>query len=202
MESRRCTAKSKRSGGRCKRPAKPGTNVCAMHGAKAPQVAKAAKRRVDEDRVAGQVGAILAHLDREGQHPLDGLLEDVRRTGTMARLLEHLVADLDLKPGGSGEMLYGPNGQHVVVDMLRQWTRDHAKACKLALDAKIDQRRVDLASGQAQAVAGVLRGMSDALLTLVIDLAGDRRQEIERVWREQWPSIARKQLEAIDLKAS
>lgn len=37
LEGRQCTAKSKRSGQRCKRVASPGGTVCAMHGGKTPR---------------------------------------------------------------------------------------------------------------------------------------------------------------------
>jgi hypothetical protein len=41
-----CTARSKRSGVRCKRYAIPGGRVCVMHGGKAPQVIEAAQARL------------------------------------------------------------------------------------------------------------------------------------------------------------
>ena len=44
----RCTAKSKQSQERCKRAATPGTNVCANHGSRAPQVKRKAALRLLE----------------------------------------------------------------------------------------------------------------------------------------------------------
>jgi hypothetical protein len=44
----KCTAHSKRSGKPCKKDAVKGTNVCRSHGAAAPQVKAAAKRRLLE----------------------------------------------------------------------------------------------------------------------------------------------------------
>ena len=49
-ESKRCTATSSRTGERCKLARVPGTNVCATHGASAPQVKAAAARRVQEQQ--------------------------------------------------------------------------------------------------------------------------------------------------------
>jgi hypothetical protein len=46
MESPRCTAKSKQSGQRCKRPPIIGGTVCRMHGGAAPQVKQAALERL------------------------------------------------------------------------------------------------------------------------------------------------------------
>jgi len=46
---RRCTAKSKQSGERCKRPASPGSNVCSMHGSRSPQARAKARMRLAEE---------------------------------------------------------------------------------------------------------------------------------------------------------
>ncbi len=46
--AKRCHARSKQSGQRCKRLAIPGGTVCVMHGGAAPQVAAAARRRLSD----------------------------------------------------------------------------------------------------------------------------------------------------------
>jgi hypothetical protein len=46
QRSKRCLATSKRSGDQCRRYAIPGGTVCVMHGGAAPQVAAAARRRL------------------------------------------------------------------------------------------------------------------------------------------------------------
>jgi hypothetical protein len=46
LSGRRCTAKSKQSGTRCKRSPIPGGAVCALHGGKAPQVVRTARARL------------------------------------------------------------------------------------------------------------------------------------------------------------
>jgi hypothetical protein len=43
---RRCSARSKQSGRRCKRHPIPGGTVCVMHGGKAPQVQQSARDRI------------------------------------------------------------------------------------------------------------------------------------------------------------
>lgn len=56
----RCTAMSKQNQRRCRRAATPGTNVCANHGSRAPQVKQAAKLRL-----LGLVDPAIATLARE-----------------------------------------------------------------------------------------------------------------------------------------
>ena len=60
---RRCTARSKRSGQRCKRRPIPGGSVCVMHGGAAPQVKLAAK-----DRIAVLVDPAIDALQRALAH--------------------------------------------------------------------------------------------------------------------------------------
>lgn len=61
---RRCSARSSRTGERCRRAAIRGGLVCATHGGRAPQVKEAARRRLDalvEPAIEG-----LEHAIREG----------------------------------------------------------------------------------------------------------------------------------------
>ena len=83
MPGVRCSARSVRTGEQCKRWAARGANVCPVHGASAPQVKAAAKRRLDQaadvlvQRLLGlaldgrvddpiALRAIIAALDRAG----------------------------------------------------------------------------------------------------------------------------------------
>lgn len=222
MSVHQCEATSKQSGQRCKRPAKPGANVCHMHGGASPQVLRAAERRIQQAK-AGTAAGELAELLEAYDTPstlMDDMVEGVRLLGLKAKALHFLAGELELEPKVRVDVEYGERGAefttwanenaalwgadhsgdakpHVLVEMARVWTVDWLKACKLALDAGIDQRRLELDQGQARQIANVIRGLADALLALVVELAGDRREAIEAAWREQLPVIARAQLEAI-----
>ena len=90
---RRCTAKAKSTGERCRRRPHPGTNVCIIHGAGAPQVQKAARQRLDElvlpaiatlhdalasGNISEAMRAARLVLDRAGYGPTKGVVvEDV-----------------------------------------------------------------------------------------------------------------------------
>ena len=222
MSVHQCEATSKQSGQRCKRPAKPGANVCYMHGGASPQVLRAAERRIQQAK-AGEAAGELAELLEAYDTPstlMDDMVEGVRLLGLKAKALHFLAGELELEPKVRVDVEYGERGAefttwanenaalwgadhsgdakpHVLVEMARVWTVDWLKACKLALDAGIDQRRLELDQGQARQIANVIRGLADALLALVVELAGDQREVIEKAWREQLPGIARAQLEAI-----
>lgn len=157
-DDRRCTAKSQQSGQRCKRAAVPGTHVCSMHGGKIPQVQAAAERRLLEAETARQVGELLEELapDAEDVDGVTGLIEVLRRTWAMRRMLELCVAELTSAPGGGG--LVGPDHlgdgrPHALVNLLGEWTDRHAKVSKMAIDAGLDERRVKAEERQVEAVA-------------------------------------------------
>jgi hypothetical protein len=51
-DTKRCTAKAKRTGQRCERAAVPGTHTCRVHGGAAIQVVAAGQRRLAEQKAA------------------------------------------------------------------------------------------------------------------------------------------------------
>ena len=64
-EKPRCTATSKQTGERCKRRPHPGSTVCVMHGAGAPQVQRSARERLNalvEPAIAA-LGKVIKRLD-------------------------------------------------------------------------------------------------------------------------------------------
>lgn len=118
----------------------------------------------------GGVAALLRECDLPEQHPIDGLLEVVRHSGAMMRLLGYIVSELETH-GEDGRHKLGldaivgfdsnvEQAQNMYVAMYGQWADRYARACKLALDANIDERLVR----NAEATTGVfLSAFEDAL---------------------------------------
>lgn len=158
-----------------------GGSVCYSHGGHTPAVRAKAKRRIEFAQTEGAVAELLREVDMPAQHPIDGLLEVVRHSGAMMRLLGHLVAGLALHPTDMDESwsmdedgnlrirqegsLYGPTssgdaGVSVLVTLYEKWTGVYARACKLALDANIDERLVRNAEQTSEVM---FRAISEAL---------------------------------------
>lgn len=157
----------------CPRPPIKGGSVCPMHGGGNSVVKAKAAMRVTFAQTEGEIAELLRQCDLPEQHPIDGLLEVVRHSGAMMRLLGHLVAQLDRDAGEVGVAisddgervtkyskdtgLYGYNhvgdqSAHVLMLLYGQWSERYARACKLALDANIDERLVRNAEATQNAV--------------------------------------------------
>lgn len=136
-------------------------------------------------RQARGVRKLLAECDLPDQHPVDGLLEVVRHAGGMFRLLSEMVGDLDAHPGGETLLadedgnvvkagaLYGldhnkDGAPHILVELYGVWSDRYARACKLALDADIDERLVRNAEATSELLFGAIgRALSAADLSPV-----------------------------------
>ena len=84
-EPARCTATSRQSGERCKRAPTPGASVCYYHGGAAPQVRKAAARKLATQRAAAK----LADWDYE---PVDDPMGAMADYAGQARALVAVLA--------------------------------------------------------------------------------------------------------------
>lgn len=87
-----CTARGKRSGDRCKRPAMLGANVCRSHGGASPQARAAAKRRLEE--AAAVLVQRLLNLALDGDAPdsvaLQAINSALNRAGMSAKHSDQL----------------------------------------------------------------------------------------------------------------
>lgn len=145
-----------------------GAAVCRSHGGALTKTKVAAEERLALMSAQGEIATLMRECDIPEQHPIDGLLEVVRVSGSMMRLLTIKVGELRENPsvtevlvegaGGSlstkrvadEEAFWGLNSAgemvpHTYVQLLKVWTERYERACKTALEAGIEERRIRLA---------------------------------------------------------
>lgn len=169
----------------CEKWAMKGQEVCSVHGGRTQVAVDKAQRVLEAERWERNVQDLLEECDMPNAHPMDELLDVVRRSGAMVRLLGSMVGMLDLTPGTDVQIsddgklgmtyrnrgLFGPDHQgdgapHVLATMYGHWLDRHARACKLALDANVDERLVRNAEATTDALfAAVTRALDAAELT-------------------------------------
>lgn len=170
MSVERCGATT-RSGRGCRKSAGWGTEHvgrgrCRLHGGNTRNHRRAAQTAMAAEQVA--VYGLPADVD-----PHDALLEEVHRTAGAVRWIGQIVARLD-----EGQVTKGitrtvdkPTGRETTAEaalnvwvQLYQAERQHlVRVCKAAIDAGIDERRVQIAEQQAATLVAVLRSTLDDL---------------------------------------
>lgn len=165
-----------------------GMTVCRTHGGaiKASQVA--AQQRIALMTAQGEIAELMRECDIPEQHPIDGLLEVVRVSGAMMRLLtvkvgelkeEPLVKEVLVEKGESlrtklvadSDAFWGLNAREemvpsIYVQLLQTWTERYERACKTALEAGIEERRIQLAEDTSETF---FRALSQAVLEAGLD---------------------------------
>ncbi len=145
----------------CRAHALPGTNPprCLTHCTPLERQKRKQANYLKNHHV--DVAALMSSLDIPDQHPMDGLLEAVRLSGTMMRMFQVLVGELNEgpyietvldpltsepvdmeKPGLWGHDHNMDQSQHILLELLNTWTDRFMRSCKMALDAGIDERLV------------------------------------------------------------
>lgn len=214
---KKCSAKSKVYGGDgypvmgedgkpqykpCQNWAIRGGTVCDVHGGRNPVAWNAAQDRLETVKIERRVAEFLEEHNQDKLHPHDGLLNVVHRTGAMVSFLGMLVGELE--PGQpavtieDGEVhinnraLYGPDhlgdaSPHVLMGLYQDWLHDHARACKLAIDAKLDERLVRQAESTTERLfAAVGRAMLDS--GMPEEMAAQFRQSLANSIRVMLPT--------------
>ncbi len=166
----------------CKQSPINGAAVCRSHGG----ASRVARVKAEERRALmaaqGEIATLMRECDIPEQHPVEGLLEVVRVSGAMMRLLTLKVGELREEPeleevlvegaGGAlstrlrarGEAFWGLNHldemtPHIYVQMLRTWADRYERACKTALEAGVAERQVQIAERQGELFAAAIRGI-------------------------------------------
>ena len=161
-----CTAKSKQSGQRCKRPAIKGGTVCFVHGGAAPAVKAKAARNMEEIRARLSVELWGGRMDI---HPAEALMELVQRKAMEAQYWRHRVhqiqqeneADLTWgvtkeKSGGDDHGTTHEAKPHITLTLLHKAEADLAAYCAAALKAGVDEKLIQLAQSTAQQFQAVI----------------------------------------------
>ena len=165
-DERRCTARSKGSGERCKRAAVVGGTVCAMHGGKAPQVKARAEQRDLEQKADREITKLWPGLRNADpvKDPVD----------SMARLAGSLEQFLDVVGGKVNELQHYAAGDSMsqLRGELVLWERTASMLGRL-LDAMarlgIAERHVELEQERAQLVTAAFLAALGSVTLLPAD---------------------------------
>lgn len=156
-----CSAKSKRSGERCRRLVT-GATVCAMHGKSARQVKAAA-----ESRIAAH-DAMAAGAALEGRPAHDALADAATTADQVARQLRSQLGDGNPDPR--------------LLEVLGPWLDRVGRLARSVADLGLDERRVRLVEAQRLQAIAVLRealrilglDADDAAVVAAVRTAGER----------------------------
>jgi hypothetical protein len=188
-----CRAHSKQSGAPCKKLAVPGATVCRNHGAGAPQVRAAAARRVEEQRVRGEVAARIEEVAAAAasMHPIETMEMARAYSHAMAQVLAEVQSEADLAGGLDGQVT-------AAAEMFRRWTELAMKAGKTAADAGIDERRLSLSEAQWDQLAAIFDAVQASLLALVLAAVPEGTVAAVRgVWVAQAPRVIEAELRKV-----
>lgn len=167
----RCSAKSQRSGERCKKPAMRGQTVCETHGGGAPQNRQKAEERLFMLEVEDVAKRFALPADVS---PTEALLDEVKWTAGHVRYLRAKVQGLDedllafgideIKTDEGGKMQRTLRARENIWYQLYLKERKHlVEVSKAAVHVGVEQRAIKLAEDQGAMVADTVRRILDAL---------------------------------------
>lgn len=177
-DPQQCTATANSTGKRCRAWAIRGANVCMRHGARAPQVRKAAARRLELIEAERQVKLYGLPVEVD---PHTALLDELWRTAGHVAWLRERIAEVE-----EANKLYGPVGgqggghpsmePHVWIRLYQEERRHLSLVAQACIKAGIEERRVRIAEAQGQLIATVIRG-------ILMDLGVHSRPEVPTIVR-------------------
>lgn len=165
----RCTANTK-AGRPCRSAPVRGASVCWKHGGAAPQVRRAAARRVALQGITKEAARLGGMVDVD---PLQAIVEMVREAAANVAAYRLGIDGLGIEvaAGGSGVAFpssYDDKGKrdpalaHILVELYNGERERLVRFSKMALDAGIEVKRLELAQEQASLVADAIRAAVDA----------------------------------------
>jgi hypothetical protein len=159
-----CSAISKRSGKQCRGPAIDGATVCRLHGGSAPQVKKAAARRLATQTALQWATQELESAGLPDRTPLEHL-EAVLEEDARAFALWDLACETLVVEGSTllGKNKHGEELIHPYVVERNQAAQRWARTSKYALDAGVSERRVQIEQDRANLIATAMRATLAAL---------------------------------------
>lgn len=187
----RCTAKSKTSQLQCKRHSVPGLDKCRIHCGLSPTVAA---EKGQKNLTVIRIGELLTeiHPDEEFDDPLTGLQVEIMRSAVAVDVLGRMVSELDELVAPSRKVVAKGHGEdaertitagdpkvHVLVELWNDERERHARFCKLAIDAGLEERFVKVQERQAAMLVAVI---SAALDDPELGLDTEQRQKARKVF--------------------
>lgn len=128
--------------------------VCRLHGGSIGAVKRIATQRIALAEVNSIASRIVAFDDEYAETPSEGLLREVRWSAQIAQALGDLVESLQ------DDAVARQTVQGVQLNaFITMWTNErlnHARLCKLALDAGIAQQTLDIIETQAGMIVSTL----------------------------------------------
>ena len=129
-----------------------------MHGGKTPAALDKAQERVERDRQEQAIERELARLGDAVLIDTDPLTAIMRAVSVASFVVEYLrirvseLADDEIADGGKG---------HVLLDLLRLWTKEQTRASKAALDVGVKEQQLRIFAEQTKILADVVRSVFD-----------------------------------------
>jgi hypothetical protein len=143
------------SGKPCGKPPMAGMIVCRTHGGAKKSAKRNASERIAVNEVISKARKLIAFDADDSETPEDGLLRQVLWSGQITRALADIVKDLT-----DDTLTQRGMGGSVQLNVFMQWFTEervtHAKLCKLAIDAGIEQRHIDILERQAGQIVSVI----------------------------------------------
>jgi hypothetical protein len=153
-DHRRCTATANRHGGRCKRAAIAGGNVCPTHGGRAPAVRRRAAQRVALEQARALLG------DDRDADPGAVLLASVKAAASLL--------------AGARAAIHADDADDLDLRQLADAAQIAAKLARLCLDAGLAESYVRAAQQQGEVVG--------ALIKRIVGGAGLPREQENRLY--------------------